>query len=95
MQPLFLVFGIQLAVLFEHPAFSVGVVGWFIGGAVNLTRMIEYAVQDGWARIFPLTGFRATKSGLTAVSSALSPLLRRLCLLPPGLPLLSLASELP
>ena len=37
MQPLFLVFGIQLAGLFKHLAFSVGVVGWFIGGAVNLT----------------------------------------------------------
>ena len=70
MQPLFLVFGIQLAGLFEHPAFSVGVVGWFIRGAVNLTRAIEYAVQTGWARIasferpFPLTGFRATESGI-------------------------------
>ena len=51
MQPLFLVFGIQLADLFEHPAFSVGVVCWFIGGAVNLTRAIEYAVQTGRARI--------------------------------------------
>ena len=70
MQPLFLVFGIQLAGLFAHPAFSVGVVGWFIGGAVNLTRAIEYAVQTGRARIvsfkwiFPLTGFRATESGI-------------------------------
>ena len=70
MQPLFLVFDIQLDGLFEHPAFSVGVVGWFIGGAVNLTRAIEYAVQTGWARIvsfewpFPLTGLRATKSGI-------------------------------
>ena len=70
MQPLFLVFGIQLAGLFEHPAFSVGVVGWFIGGAVNLTRAIEYAVQTGRARIisfkwlFPLTGLRATESGI-------------------------------
>ena len=36
MQPLFLVFGIQLAGLFEHPTFSVGVVGWFIGGAMDL-----------------------------------------------------------
>ena len=68
MQPLFLVFGIQLAGLFEHPAFSVGVVGWFIGGAVNLTRAIEYAVQTGRARVasferlLPLTGFRATES---------------------------------
>ena len=70
MQPLFLVFGIQIASLFEHPAFSVGVVGWFIGGAVNLTRAIEYAVQTGRARIasferlFPLTGLRATEFGI-------------------------------
>ena len=70
MQPLFLVFGVQLAGLFEHPTFSVGVVGWFMGGAVNLTRAIEYAVQTGRARIasferlFPLTGFRATESGI-------------------------------
>ena len=70
MQPLFLVFGIQLAGLFEHPAFSVGVVGRFIGGAVNLTRAIEYAVQNGRTRIvsfewlFPMTGHRATESGI-------------------------------
>ena len=51
MQPLFLVFDIQLVGLFEHPSFSVGVVGWFIGGAVNLARAIEYAVQAGRARI--------------------------------------------
>ena len=31
MQPLFLVFGIQLAGLFEHPAFSIGVVGGLSG----------------------------------------------------------------
>ena len=70
MQPLFLVFGIQLAGLFEHPAFSVGVVGWFIGGAVNLTQAIEYAVQTGRAQIvsfewlFPLSRFRASESGI-------------------------------
>ena len=70
MQPLFLVFGIQLAGMFEYPTFSVGVVGWFIGGAVNLTRAIEYAVQTGWARIvsfewlFPLAGLGATESGI-------------------------------
>ena len=69
-RPLFLVFGIQLAGLFEHPAFPVSVVGWFIVGAVNLTRVIEYAVQTGGAqiasfeRLFPLTGFRATESGI-------------------------------
>ena len=70
MPPLLLVFGIQLAGLLEHPAFSVGVIGWLVGGAVNLTRAIEYAVQTGRARIasfellFPLTGFRATESGI-------------------------------
>ena len=63
MQPLFLVFGIQLAGLFEHPAISVNVIGWFVGGAVNLARAVEYAVQTGRSRIvsferlFPLTGF--------------------------------------
>ena len=50
MQSLFLVFAIQLPSLFKHPAFSVGVIGWLIGGAVNLTRAIEYAVQTGQAR---------------------------------------------
>ena len=67
---LFLAFGIQLAGLFEHPTFSVGVVGWLIGGAMNLTRVVEYAVQTGRAWIvsfellFPLTGLRATESGI-------------------------------
>ena len=70
MQPLFLVLGIQLAGLFEHPAFSIGVVGWFIGGAMNLIRAIEYAVQTrrawiaSFERLFPLTGFTATESGI-------------------------------
>ena len=67
MHPLFFVFGIQLAGLFEHLAFSVGVVGWFIGGAMNLTRAIEYAVQTGRARtisfewLYPLSGFKASE----------------------------------
>ena len=45
-------------------------VGWFIGGAVDLTWMIEYAVQAGRARIvpfvwlLPLTGLGATESGV-------------------------------
>ena len=70
MQPLFLVFSIQLAGLLEHPAFFVGVIGWLIGGAVNLARAIEYAVQTGRARIasferlLPLIGFRAAESGI-------------------------------
>ena len=70
MQPLVPIFGSQLASLLEHPAFSVGVIGWLIGGAVNLTRAIEYAVQTGRARVasferlLPLTGFRAAESGI-------------------------------
>ena len=69
-QPLVLVFGIYFAGLFEHPAFSVGVIGWLVGGAVNLARAIEYAVQTGRAwiasfeRFLQLTGFRATESGI-------------------------------
>ena len=69
-QPLGLVFGIQLAGLFKHPAFSVSVVGWFIRGAVNLTRAVEYMVQTGRSRIvsfkwlLPLTGFGVAESGL-------------------------------
>ena len=70
MQPLVLVFGIQLAGLLEHPTFSVGVIGWLIGGAVDLTRAIQYAIQTGRAQstsfewLFPLTGSRASESGI-------------------------------
>ena len=69
-QPLVLVFDIYFAGLFEHLAISVSVVCWFIRGAVNLARAIKYAVQAGQARIasferlFPLTRFRATESGI-------------------------------
>ena len=45
-------------------------VGWFIGGAVNLTRAIEYAVQAGrsfivpFVGLLPLAGLGASKSGV-------------------------------
>ena len=45
-------------------------VGWLVGGAVYLTRAIEYTVQIGRARsasfewLFPLTGFRASESDI-------------------------------
>ena len=45
-------------------------IGWFVWGAMNLARTIEYAVQARWARIvlfewlLPLTRLRATKSGI-------------------------------
>ena len=70
MQPLVLVPGVYLAGLFEHPAISVSVIGWFIGGAMNLARAIEDAVQTGQSRIvslerlLPLTGYGVTESGI-------------------------------
>ena len=45
-------------------------VSWLFGGAVYLARVIEYSVQIGRARsisfewLFPLTGFRASESGI-------------------------------
>ena len=45
-------------------------IGWFIRGALDLTWMIEYAVQAGRARIvpfiwlLPLTELGATESGI-------------------------------
>ena len=70
MQPLVLVFGIQLAGLLEHPTIPVGVIGWLVWGVVYLTRAIEYTVQAGRTRctlfkwLFLLTGFRAFESGI-------------------------------
>ena len=69
-QPLVLVLGIYFTGLFEHPAISVSVVCWLIRGAMNLARAIKYAVQAGWSlivsfeRLFSLTGFGATESGV-------------------------------
>ena len=57
MQPLLLVFGIQLAGLLEHPAFSVGVIGWLVRGAMDLTRAVQCAIQTGRSRVFLLNGF--------------------------------------
>ena len=39
-QPLVLVFGVYFAGLFEHPAVSIGVVGWLVRGAMNLARAL-------------------------------------------------------
>ena len=69
-QPLVLVLGIYLAGLFEHPAISVSVIGWFIGGAMYLARAVEYAVQTGrsqvvsFERLLPLTEFGVAESGI-------------------------------
>ena len=101
MQPLVLVFGIQFAGLLEHPAFFVGVVGWLIGGAVYLTRAIEYTAQTGRARsasfewLFPLTGFRATESGIDCRVFGIVAVVAALVSIRRGLPLVSFVSEVP
>jgi len=43
-RPLPLMFGIELADLFEDPTTSIGMVGRFIGGAMNLAGPIQYLV---------------------------------------------------
>ena len=53
MQPLVLVFSIQLASLLEHPAFPVGVIGRLFGGAMYLAQAVEYSVQAGRAPGIP------------------------------------------
>ena len=56
-------FGIELAGLFKDPTVSVGVIGRFIGGAMNLARPIKYYVQTRWTIfvsfewLLPLFGF--------------------------------------
>ena len=45
-------------------------IGWFIRGAMDLARTIEYAVQARWSLIvsfiwlLPLTGLGTTESGI-------------------------------
>ena len=65
-----LVFGVKSAGLLEDPTISVGMVSRLPGGAMDLTRAIEYTVQDGRTQrtsfewLFPLTGSRASESGI-------------------------------
>ena len=53
-----------------YTTIPIGVVGWLVGGAMYLTRAIEYTVQAGRSRrtlfewLLPLTGFRASESGV-------------------------------
>ena len=62
-RPFPLVFGVNLAGLFKDPTVSVGVIGRFIGGAMNLARPIKYSIQTRWTIfvsyewLLPLTGF--------------------------------------
>ena len=68
--PLHLVFDIKLADLLKNQTTPVGVIGCFNGGAMNLAGSIQYLVQVGWTIpitfewLLPLTGFRATESGV-------------------------------
>ena len=45
-------------------------IGWLVGGAVDLTRAIQYAIQTGRSQstffewLFPLTGSRTSESGI-------------------------------
>ena len=70
MQPSVFMFGVELACLLEHPTIPVGVICWLFGGAMYLARAVEYSVQIGRTRsssfewLFPLTGFRASESGI-------------------------------
>ena len=69
-QPLVLVFGVYFAGLFEHPAISVGVVGWLVWGAMNLAQALQYTVQTGrslivsFERLLPLTGLGSAESSV-------------------------------
>ena len=36
-----LVYGVELARLLEDPTFSVGMTGWFAGGAMDLTYLVQ------------------------------------------------------
>ena len=42
--PLVLVFSVYFTGLFKYSAVSIGVVGWFVRGAMNLARALQYAV---------------------------------------------------
>ena len=69
-QPLILVFDVYFAGLFEHPTVPIGVVSWLFRGAMYLAQAVKNSVQIGrtlscsFEWLFPLTGFRASKSGI-------------------------------
>ena len=43
--------------MLKNPAIFVGMVGWFVWGAMDLARTVEYAVQAGWSLIVSLVRF--------------------------------------
>ena len=64
------VFGVELAFLLEDPTFSIGMISWFIGSAMNLARPVKNFVQAGWTVsvafkcLLPLTGSGAPEPGV-------------------------------
>ena len=56
--------------MFKNPTISVGMIGWFVRGAMYLARTIEDAVQAGWSLfasfiwLLSLTGLGTTESGI-------------------------------
>ena len=56
--------------MFKNPTISVGMIGWFVWGAMDLAQAVENSVQIGqtlgcsFEWLFPLTGFRASESGI-------------------------------
>ena len=42
-----LVYGVELAGLLEDPTFSVGMIGWFARGAMDLTYLVQNLVYAG------------------------------------------------
>ena len=76
-------------------------IGWFIGGAVDLTWAIEYAVQAGWSLIvsfiwlLPLTGLGSTESGIDCRVVGVVTIASTLVPIASGLAVAILASEAP
>ena len=68
--PISVVSGIESVGLLEDPIASVGMIGWFVGVAMNLVGPVQYLVQIGWSVyvclewLLPLTGLRIVKSSV-------------------------------
>ena len=63
-------FSVELTGLFNNPTVSIGVIGWFIGVAMNLAGSVQNLVQVGWfisvhpGWLLPLTGHGFAESGV-------------------------------
>ena len=76
-------------------------IGWCSWDAMNLAWTVEYTVQNGRARtvsfelFLPLTGSRAAESDIDGRVFGVVAIITTLVFAASGLPLLSLASEVP